>query len=274
MQGTLYIVATPIGNLKDISFRAVEVLKSCDAIACEDTRHSMILLNACDIKKPLISLHKFNEKSRADEIIERVKSGQSVAYISDAGTPCISDPGLELVKAAIESGVPYTVIPGPSALINALVLSGFDSSRFLFLGFLPDKKSDRQKLLEGVKNLPFTLIFYCAPHDVNKDIKDIYGVLGERRFAAVKEITKIYERVIYGNLSEGIKEEIRGEYVLICEGAAQTENPLNSLSVPEHIEHYLNLGHSKMDAVKLTAKDLGLPKNEIYKYTLHDKEEE
>lgn len=273
MGGTLYIVATPIGNLKDISFRAVEVLKGCDAVACEDTRHSLILLNAYEIKKPLISLHKFNEKAAAQQIIGRVKAGENIAYISDAGTPCVSDPGLELVKAAIEEGVSYTVIPGPSAFLNALVLSGFDSSRFLFLGFLPQKKSERQRLLEGVKHLPFTLIFYCAPHDIGKDIESIYSVLGERRFAAVKEITKVYERVIFGKLSEGIKEEIRGEYVLICEGAGEIESPLNALSIEEHIEHYIRLGRSKMEAVKLVAKERSLPKNEVYKYTIKDREE-
>jgi 16S rRNA (cytidine1402-2'-O)-methyltransferase len=274
MAGTLYIVATPIGNLKDISFRAVEALRSCEAIACEDTRHSLILLNAYEIKKPLISLHKFNEKAAAQEIVGRVKAGRNIAYISDAGMPCISDPGLELVRTALEEGISYTVIPGPSAFLSALVLSGFDSSRFLFLGFLPQKKSERQRLLENVRDLPFTLIFYCPPHDIDKDIKSVYSVLGERRFAAVKEITKIHERVIFGKLSEGISEEIRGEYVLICEGAGEVESPLNALTIEEHIEHYIKLGRSKMEAIKLVAKERSLPKNEVYKYTLQDREKE
>jgi 16S rRNA (cytidine1402-2'-O)-methyltransferase len=268
MSGILYFVSTPIGNLKDISLRALEILKSVDFIACEDTRHSIVLLNAYDLKKPLVSCHKFNEKSSAEEIIKRLESGQNAAYISDAGTPCISDPGEILLKAAMEKGITYTVIPGACALISALTLSGFDSSEFMFGGFLPQKNSERMKYLESVKDFRGSLIFYSAPHDINKDIQSLYRALGERRFAAVKEITKIYERVIYGNLSEGIKEEIKGEYVLICEGRKNPENPLNKLDINEHIKHYTEQGLSVMEAVKQTAKDRKLPKNEVYKNTI------
>ena len=268
--GTLYFVSTPIGNLKDITIRAIEVLKSVDYIACEDTRHSIVLLNAYEIKKPLISCHKFNEKTAAENIIEKIKSGNNVAYISDAGTPCISDPGTILLNAAIENGIKYTVIPGAAAFVSAVVLSGFDSAKFMFAGFLPAKNSLKTKYLESIKDFGGSIIFYSAPHDINKDINSIYKIFGERRFAAVKEITKIYERVIYGNLSEGIKEDIKGEYVLICEGAEEKENPLCSLDIKEHLKHYTDSGLSIMDAVKQTAKDRNLPKNEVYKYTVND----
>lgn len=266
----LYIVATPIGNLKDITYRAVEVLKSVDVIACEDTRHSIVLLNAWEIKKPLISCHKFNEKTASLQIIEKIKSGQNVAYISDAGTPCISDPGEFILQAAIENNIQYTVIPGATAFVNALVLSGFNASSFMFAGFLPSKNTDRKNLLKSLLNLECTLIFYSPPHDINKDIKSIYDVFGQRRFAAVKEITKMFERVIFGNLSEGITEEIKGEYVLIIEGGTKQENMLNNLEIAEHIKHYTDSGMSQMEAVKQTAKDRKLTKNEVYKFTIKD----
>jgi len=270
MEGKLYFVATPIGNLKDISYRAVEVLKSVDTIACEDTRHSIVLLNAWDIKKPLVSCHKFNEKSSSKNLIDKLKNGQNVAFISDAGTPCISDPGEYLLQAAKENGISYTIIPGAAAFLNALVLSGFNSTCFMFSGFLPKKNTDRKKTLEKLKKFEGSLIFYCAPHDINKDIKSIYSILGERHFAAVKEITKIYEKVIYGLLSEGILEDIKGEYVLIVEGAPEEENPLCSLDIPSHIKHYTDSGYTLMDAVKQTAKDRKIPKNEVYKYTINN----
>lgn len=268
MQGTLYIIATPIGNLKDISYRAVEVLNSADLIACEDTRHSLVLLNAWQIKKPLICYHKFNENNAAQNIIEEVKKGKNVAVISDAGTPCISDPGQILVKLAIESGIKYTVIPGAAAFLNALVLSGFDSQRFMFAGFLPQKNKQRQDFLENLKYVDCTLIFYTPPHDIEKDINSIYKVLGERDFAAVKEITKLHERVIFGKLSQGLSEQARGEYVLIVEGGKPRQNPLNSLSIQQHIKHYTESGLELMEAVKQTAKDRKLPKNEVYKHTI------
>lgn len=268
MAGTLYFVSTPIGNLKDITYRAVEVLKSVDIIACEDTRHSLVLLNAWEIKKPLMSCHKFNENSAAEQIIVKLQSGQDVAYISDAGTPCISDPGAILLKAVIEKNIKYTVIPGACAFVSALVLSGFCAENFMFAGFLPVKNTKRKQYLNSIKDFSGTVIFYSAPHDINKDIAAIYTVFGERRFAAVKEITKIYERVIYGNLKEGIKEDIKGEYVLLCEGAQIADNPLCNLDIEQHIKHYTDNGISLMEAVKQTAKDRKIPKNEVYKHTI------
>ena len=196
----LYFVATPIGNLKDFSFRAVEVLKSVDKIACEDTRHSLTLLNAYDIKKPLFSYHKFNEKEVAEKIIDGLKKGENIAVITDAGMPVVSDPGNVLTKLLIEEGLEFTVIPGACACVSALVLSGLDSSRFCFLGFMPEKQGARKEFLSKYKDLDLTLIFYSAPHDVKKDIESIYEVLGDRRAVAVKEITKIYESAERFNL--------------------------------------------------------------------------
>lgn len=244
------------------------MLKSVDLIACEDTRHSIVLLNAYEIKKPLICCHKFNEKTVSIQIIEKIKSGLNIAYISDAGTPCISDPGELILKEAIKNNIEYTVIPGATAFVNALVLSGFNATKFMFIGFLPSKNTDRKNLLNSLLYIESTLIFYCAPHDINKDIKSIYDVFGQRRYSAVKEITKMFERVIFGNLSEGITEEIKGEYVLIVEGGKKKENPLNSLEIIEHIKYYTDNGFKQMEAVKQTAKDRKLTKNEVYKYTI------
>ena len=263
----LYFVATPIGNLKDISFRAVEVLKSADAIACEDTRRSLILLNSLEIKKPLFSYHKFNEKEAGEKIIERLKNGENIAVISDAGMPVISDPGNVLVKLLIENGLSFTVIPGACACVSALVLSGLDASRFCFLGFLPEKEKYRKEFLLKYKNLDLTLIFYSAPHDVVKDIKTIYEVFGDRNAVAVKEISKVHETAEMFNLKDGLSGEPRGEYVLVVEGAKQNAEYEN-LTEEEHVEKYLKQGMDKKDAIKLVAKERGVPKSSLYKYTI------
>ncbi len=263
----LYFIATPIGNLKDISYRAVETLKSVDEIGCEDTRHSLTLLSAYGIKKPLFSYHKFNESKECDGIVQKLKEGKNIAVISDAGMPVISDPGNVLVNALIENGLEYTVIPGANAALSALVLSGFNAEKFCFLGFLPEKKSDRESLLNEYKNLSATLIFYSAPHDVKKDIETLFSVLGDRRAAAVKEITKIHERVEFFNLKDGFPTEPKGEYVLIVDGAkkgAEYEN----LSEEEHLRKYIDSGMDKKDALKRVAKERGVPKSSLYKYTI------
>ena len=201
----LYIVGTPIGNLKDISLRALEVLKSVDEIACEDTRHSLALLNAYQIKKSLSSCHKFNEKEAGEKLIEKLKEGKNIALISDAGMPVVSDPGNVLVNMLIENGLEFTVVPGACAFVSALILSGLDSSRFAFLGFMPEKSSQRTEFLERYKDLDMTLIFYSAPHDVKKDVESIYKVFGDRRAVTVREITKLHETVESFNLSDGLK---------------------------------------------------------------------
>ncbi len=263
----LYFVGTPIGNLKDISLRALEVLKSVDEIACEDTRHSLGLLNAYEIKKPLFSYHKFNEKESGEKIIQKLKDGKNIAVITDAGMPVISDPGNVLTQMLVDEGLEFTVIPGACAFVSALVLSGLDSGRFCFLGFLPQKSSERTEFLEKYKNLDLTLIFYCAPHDIKKDIESIYKVFGDRRAVAVKEITKLFERADRFNLKDNLDGEVKGEYVLLVEGGSQ-ENENLKLTEKEHIELYLNQGLDKKEALKKVAKERGVSKSALYKYTI------
>ncbi len=263
----LYLVGTPIGNLKDISFRALDVLKSVDEIACEDTRHSLGLLNAYDIKKPLVSYHKFNEKEAGLKLVEKLKDGKNIALITDAGMPVISDPGNILVNLLVENDLEFTVVPGACAFVSALVLSGLDSSRFCFLGFMPDKASQRKEFLEKYKSLDMTLIFYSAPHDVKKDIESIYQVFGDRRAVTVREITKLHESVDRFDLSVGLQKEPKGEYVLLVEGAKQ-ENTNLELSEKEHIELYISQGLDKKEALKKVAKERGVSKSSLYKYTL------
>ncbi len=263
----LYFIATPIGNLKDISYRAVETLSIVDEIACEDTRHSLTLLSAYGVKKPLFAYHKFNEREECEKIIDKLKSGKNIAVISDAGMPVISDPGNILAKALKENGLEFTVIPGANAALSALVLSGFNADKFVFLGFLPEKKSDREDLLNEYKNLSATLILYSAPHDVKKDVATLYSVLGARNAAAVKEITKIHERAEFFNLKDGYTAEPKGEYVLIVEGAVKGAE-YAGLSEEEHINMYVNSGMDKKDALKRVAKERGVPKSLLYKYTI------
>ena len=264
----VYFVATPIGNLKDISLRAIETLKSSDVIFCEDTRHSLKLLNALEIKKPLKSCHKFNEREAADKIVEEAKSGKEIAIISDAGMPVISDPGNIVCSALKEAGVEYTVVPGANAFLSALILSAFPADRFAFLGFLPDKASECKAVLERYKNLDMTLCFHCAPQDVDRTISLAHSVFGDRNACLVREITKIHEQAVSFKLSEGYDGEKRGEFVLLIEGATDTENPLNSLSEKEHILHYMRKGLNKKDAVKQAAKDRGVSKSELYKFSI------
>ena len=264
----VYFVSTPIGNLKDITLRALEVLRGVDVIFCEDTRHSLKLLNSYDIKKPLSACHKFNEREAAQKIISAAQEGKEVAVISDAGMPVVSDPG-NIVCAELKSaGVEYTVIPGANAALSALILSALPAHRFAFLGFLPEKASEKKVILEQYKNLDCTLIFHVAPQDIDREIACLFEVLGERQACAVREITKIHEEAISFNLSRGLEGEKRGEYVLIVEGAKEIHNPLNSLSEREHILHYMAKGMDKKEAVKLAARDRGITKSEIYKYSI------
>lgn len=265
----LYFVATPIGNLKDMSYRAVEVLSSVDEIACEDTRHSLGLLNAYGIKKPLTAYHKFNEREAGEKLIEKLKSGKNIALITDAGMPVISDPGNVLTKMLIENNLEYTVIPGACAFVSALVLGGLDSSRFCFLGFLPQKSGERVAFLEKYKNLDLTLVFYSAPHDVKKDIQTLYSVFGNRKAVVVKEITKLHERVEQFNLADGLATEPKGEYVILVEGGVM-ENENLKLTEKEHIELYVSQGMAKKDALKAVAKERGVSKSSLYKYTVEE----
>ena len=254
----LYIVGTPIGNLKDITYRAVEVLKSVDEIACEYTRHTLKLLNAYEIKKPLFACHKFNEKSVAQTLVKKLEEGKDIAIVSDAGMPLISDPGNILVKTVIEANQPFTVIPGPTAFVCGLIMSGLLDYRFSFVGFLPEKNSERKALLEKYKQSDCPTVFYCAPHDVESTVKSIYKVFGNRKACTGREITKAFES--------------REEFFLIVDGAKESEKNFE-MSVNEHIEHFLAQGYTKKEAIKAVAKERGVHKNEIYKYTVVEESE-
>lgn len=264
----IYFVATPIGNLKDITFRAVETLRAVDEIYCEDTRHTLKLLNAYEIKKPLIACHKFNEREAAERIIASASSGKSVAIVSDAGMPVISDPGSVVCAALKEAGLDYTVVPGANAFLSALVLSALPAERFAFIGFLPDKEGERKKLLERYKDYDLTLCFHVAPQDVDRHTATMFEVFGDRRACAVREITKLHEQAVPFTLAEGLRGEKRGEYVIVVEGAASRENPLNALSEREHIQHYIAQGMDKKEALKAAARDRGVTKSSLYKFTL------
>ncbi len=261
-------VATPIGNLKDITLRALDTLKSADVIFCEDTRHTVKLLNAYEIKKPLFACHKFNEAEAAEKILEHARRGENVAIVSDAGTPVVSDPGNVVCKALRQAGEPYTLIPGASAFVAALVLSALPADKFAFIGFLPDKAREKKKLLEKYKDLDMTLAFHCAPQDVDKDVRAMYEVFGDRQAVAVREITKLHEETRPFSLAQGLDGEKRGEYVLIVEGAKEQASPLNALSPTEHIRHYMAAGLEKKEALKKAAKDRGVSKSELYAYSI------
>lgn len=263
----IYLVGTPIGNLEEITLRAINVLKNSDVIFCEDTRHSSILLNHLDIKAPLKSYHKFNELKSCDYIIQLSREGKNISIISDAGMPGISDPGKVLVNACIQAGEAYCVVSGPSAGINAFVSSGFDTP-FVFVGFLPEKNTEREALLEKVVSAG-SLIFYSAPHDIKENLSYLYSKLGDRKVAVCKELTKMHEKVLHSTLSQVAELiEPKGEYVIVVDKGDVNNNSLNDLPIDKHVEFYVNNGMAKMDAIKATAKDLGVSKNEVYKALL------
>lgn len=266
----LYFVATPIGNLKDISLRALEVLESVDVIACEDTRNSLKLLNHYNIKKKLIAYHKFNEDNSSNGIIELLNAGKKVAIISDSGMPVISDPGETIIQKLKEQNIDYTVIPGANAGLSALILSGLSANRFTFIGFLPDNKKEQRKILSEIKTHTETLIFYVAPHDVVKTVQILYETLGERRAVLVNEITKLYEKTHEFTLCPNFEFEAKGEYVLVVEGNKEKEeNDLLSFSIEEHLKYYISLGESKNDAIKRVATERGIKKNEVYQVAIN-----
>lgn len=262
----LYIVGTPIGNLKDVTLRAIETLKSVDVIACEDTRHSAPFLSHYDVHAKLISYHKFNETERSQYIVSLIEGGQSVALITDAGMPSISDPGAELIETCREKGVQVELVPGPTAVASAITLSGIKSNGFTFLGFLPEKRSDKEAILSKTADSGLPIVIYVAPHDLTKTANILHEILGDRPVRVVREITKIYESVTLTTLANFNCEE-RGEIVMIIE-PAKKQNALLALSVKEHILHYIAQGLDKKDAVKQVAKDRNLPKNEIYQQSL------
>ncbi len=262
----LYFVATPIGNLDEVTYRAIEVLKSVDLIAAEDTRHTAILLGKYGIKTRTVAYHKFNEKSAVDGLIDLLKEGKSIAVVSDAGMPAVSDPGHVLIDAAIQNGVEFTVVSGACAGVNALVLSGLDTRAFAILGFLPEKNIDRVRYVEPYKAMPCTLVFYSAVHDIKKDLRFLYEQLGARKVAVCREMTKLYETVTRGTLGEDMDIVEKGEFAIVVEGV--THNPLCFLTVEEHIKHYVDGGDTVKDAVKKVAQDRHVAKSEIYKIAL------
>ncbi len=260
----LYFVATPIGNLKEITYRAVEILSSSDYIYAEDTRHSLILLNEYGIKAPLISYQKFNEKSRCAEIIEKLGKGKTISVISDAGMPLISDPGSVLAKELAEKGLEFSVVSGPCAAINALVLSGLDTSAFYMAGFLPQKKSACRALLNKLGKIESTLVFYAAPHDIAETLNALYEAFGGRKVAVAREISKKFETVYRGRLGEDLGIIEKGEMAVVVEGAEQEADYDETQSVKEHLQTLISSGMNKKDAVKVVAAARKLPKNDVY----------
>lgn len=275
--GKLYLVATPIGNLKDITLRALETLKSVDIVAAEDTRQTLKLLNHFEIKKTLISYHMHNEQGKSNDLINRLKSGESIALVSDAGMPGISDPGSVIVKKCIEEGLEFEVLPGATAFATALIYSGLDSTAFAFRGFISRENKDRKKLIEEIKEMKETLIFYEAPHRLLNTLTFLQENLGNRDMAACRELTKLHEEITRGKISEVkdyfLENNPRGEFVLIVSGKTEEEfekekqSEWEELTIEEHIRKYINEGYSKKDAIKLVAKDRKEPKSVIYKYS-------
>ncbi len=268
----LYFVATPIGNLKEITYRAVETLKAVDVIFCEDTRHSRVLLSHYEIDKPLVSYQKFNEREKCSQIVSMLQEGKDVAVVSDAGMPVISDPGATLVKELQANGLPYTVVSGPCAAINAVVLSGQDASKFCMIGFLPDKAGERRNALSKFADLEATLIVYTPPHDVDKDLADLYAILGDRPLSVVREISKMYEQVAVGTLAQPPTFPRKGEFVLVIGGATPKSDRLSALTVEEHLVYYEKEGMSEKEAIKAVASDRKIAKSLVYAAAIQRKE--
>ncbi len=271
-KSSLYIVATPIGNLSDLSERALKTLREVDFVAAEDTRVSGLLLNHFGIKKPIVNYFEHNKRAAGEKILSELSAGKSCALVTDAGTPGISDPGTELCRDARKSGFSVIPIPGPSAVITALSASGFPSRRFIFEGFLP-QDGEKKEVLDSLLHEKRTVVFYEAPHRLKKTLSELYDALGDRALCLARELTKLNEEFFDTTLSAAIahyeQNEPRGEYVLILAGAEETEEVFwKALSIGEHVEFYKNQGLSKMDAIKQCAKDRGVAKNAIYKELL------
>ncbi len=272
MKGTLYIVSTPIGNLEDITLRALRILREVDVIAVEDTRHSAKLLSHYGISKPVISYWGEKERVRSEDVLDRLRSGQSVALISDAGTPGISDPGSVLIEKAVREGINVVSIPGPSALIAAISISGLPIKEFTFIGFLPPKRSQRQRTLMDLKMERRTLVFYEAPHRVLETLRDMGDVFGERRAALVKEITKLHEEVLRGSLYDIFRmlgdRTIAGEYVIVVEG--KKEGAATFDEALDEVRALIKRGKGRKDAVKVVSEQYGLSKRELYERSLNE----
>ncbi|WP_429147136.1 16S rRNA (cytidine(1402)-2'-O)-methyltransferase [Anaerotaenia torta] len=280
MSGMLYLCATPIGNLEDITYRVVKTLQEADLIAAEDTRHSIKLLNHFEIKTPMTSYHEFNKIEKARYLVEQMKAGVNIALITDAGTPGISDPGEELVKQAYEAGIEVTSLPGACAAVTALTLSGLATRRFCFEAFLPSDRKERQRVLKELEKDTRTLILYEAPHRLSKTLEELLGALGDRRISIIKELTKRYERVQRTTLREAVAqleaEEPKGEYVLVIEGRsgeeleAEEQERWGAVALTEHMELYTKQGFDKKEAMRAVARDRGVSRRDIYQMLMKD----
>ena len=281
MAGTLYLCATPIGNLEDITFRVLRTLKEADLIAAEDTRHSIKLLNHFEIKTPMTSYHEYNKVDKAAYLVSQMAQGLNVALITDAGTPGISDPGEELVRQCYDAGIEVTSLPGPAACITALTMSGLSTRRFCFEAFLPSEKGDkkeRARILEELKRETRTIIVYEAPHHLVKTLKDLYQALGNRRVTVCRELTKKHETAFRTTFEQALSayeaEEPRGECVIVIEGISVREleeekiRSWEEMSLEDHLEYYMKGGMDKKEAMKAVAKDRGVSRREIYQQTL------
>ncbi|MDP4179255.1 MAG: 16S rRNA (cytidine(1402)-2'-O)-methyltransferase [Bacillota bacterium] len=279
MLGKLFLVPTPIGNLKDITVRALEVLKDVDLIAAEDTRQSLKLLNHYEIKKPLVSYHKHNEQFKSSDLIGKLKDGKSIALVTDAGTPGISDPGSVIVRSCIDEGIDFEVLPGATAITTALVHSGLDTTAFIFKGFLPRENKQRKEIIEDLLNRKETIIFYEAPHRLKATLEFLKDSFGNRKISICRELTKIHEEILRLTLLDAVgyynDKEPRGEYVLVLDGKSEDEiqsekqEEWKDISIEEHIIKYINNGLTKKEAIKMVAKERNLSKSNIYKYSLN-----
>lgn len=280
MAGTLYLCATPIGNLQDMTPRVLETLREVDLIAAEDTRNSRKLMTHFQISTPMTSYHEYNKVEKAHTLIEKLTTGQNIALITDAGTPAISDPGEVLVKMCHQAGITVTSLPGPAALITALTLSGLSTRRFCFEGFLPSDKKERKLILEELKNETRTIILYEAPHHLKATIKELYNTVGERKITLCRELTKKFETVFPTTLESAMQyyeeNEPRGEYVLVLEGKSfqqikeEQQESFAEISIEEHMKRYEDQGMDRKEAMKLVAKDRGISKRDVYQYLLKE----
>jgi len=278
MAGKLYLCATPIGNLEDITYRVLRILGEVDLIAAEDTRNTIKLLNHFEIKTPMTSYHEYNKVEKARELVRRMQDGINIALVTDAGTPAISDPGEELVRQCVEAGVEVTSLPGAAACITALTLSALSTRRFCFEAFLPTDKGERALVIEDLKRESRTIILYEAPHHLKKTLEELYSALGDRPIALCRELTKKFEEVRHSSLAAEVErlqtQEPRGEYVLVIQGKSfaeqkkESEENWQQLSVLEHMQHYLDAGIDKKEAMKKVAKDRGVSKREVYQALL------
>ena len=276
MNGVLYLVATPIGNLEDITLRAINILKEVDIIVAEDTRHTLKLLNHLEISKPMISYQRHSDEKRKIEIINKLLEGKNIALVTDAGTPCISDPGEEIVVEAIKNNINISPIPGACALICALISAGLDTSEFTFIGFLPMNNKNRGEKLKEIKYSKNTVIIYEAPHKLKETLSDLKEILENREIVLAHEITKIHESFERGTVQEILKkiDEPKGEYVIVIEknkNLLNQEEDLNKLTLDEHYKYYEKLGLDNKEIIKQISKDRNVHKNEIYKYFITKK---